>query len=131
MDFNQWISMAILKIRCNECDIDLTEHLQEIIREDQLNDSDGKDYIPRGYYFISDGDCYAGSEKKIIINKSDLINARNHSNPARLNGCCGLDGTHGLNKLCVNGHEIATEKSDCWMPHAIIFERELTTVVTE
>jgi hypothetical protein len=37
-----------------------------------------------------------------------------------------MDGTDGINKLCANGHEIATEKSDCWMPTAVIFEKEKT-----
>jgi hypothetical protein len=122
--------MSILKIRCSECDIDLTDHLQEISSKDQLNDVDGQDYIPHGYYFISDGECYEGTENKIMINKSDLINSRNHHDSARLNGCCGLDGIHGLNKVCINGHEIATEKSDCWMPHAVIFEKDLAVVAT-
>jgi hypothetical protein len=33
---------------------------------------------------------------------------------------CGLDGMDGPNLVCVNGHEIGTEKSDCWMPHAAV-----------
>ena len=26
--------------------------------------------------------------------------------------------------MCANGHEIATEYSDCWMPWAAVFETE-------
>ena len=81
--------------------------------------------IQQGYYFISDGEFYTSSENKIIINKADLINTSNHPDDSRLCGCCGLAGTDGLNKICKNGHEIATEISDCWLPHSVIFEPDL------
>jgi len=54
----------------------------------------------------------------IVLNLKDTINTKHHSDQSRLNGCCGLDGL-GMNTLCANGHEIGTERSDCWMPHYI------------
>jgi hypothetical protein len=53
---------------------------------------------------------------------ADRRNLSRHANLARLNGCCGLDGLDGPNQLCACGAEVATEKSDCWMAHALIFE---------
>src|SRR5262249_40013798 len=41
-----------------------------------------------------------------------------HPDPRRRNGCCGMDGCDGMNLVCPEGHEVATERSDCWMAHA-------------
>jgi hypothetical protein len=114
-----------MKLKCKKCKIDLTDDLKEVFGKGQLMEIDKQDFIPRGHYFISDGEYYTGTENKIIICKSDLINSKNHTDHSRLGGCCGLDGTSGPNKLCINGHEVATEKSDCWHAHSIIFEKEL------
>jgi hypothetical protein len=38
----------------------------------------------------------------------------------RLNGCCGLDGCDGPNRLCQCGAHIGTELSDCWTPRMFI-----------
>jgi hypothetical protein len=48
------------------------------------------------------------------------VETHHHSELHRLAECCGLDGMDGPNFVCVNGHEIGTEMSDCWMPHAAI-----------
>jgi hypothetical protein len=112
-----------MKIKCKFCDIDITNDLIEV-QSEQLKMIDGKDFIDKGHFFISDGEYYTATERQIIINKTDLINSKNHSDPSRLNGCCGLDGTDGLNKICTNGHEIGTEKSDCWLAHSVIFDIE-------
>lgn len=112
-----------MKIKCKHCDIDLTDELVEV-HSGQLCTIDNRDFINCGKYFVSDGDYYTGSENQIIINIQDLKNAKNHFDLSRLNGCCGLDGANGLNKLCINGHEIGTEKSDCWMAHAMIFDND-------
>lgn len=113
-----------MKVRCKICDIELTHDLKEVSSIKYLNEADGEDFIKRGQFFISDGNYYSGTESQIIINRQDLKNSSNHFETSRLNGCCGLDGLDGLNKVCINGHEIATEKSDCWMAHSIIFHTE-------
>ena len=113
-----------MRVKCKYCDVELTDDLKELQSSGQLKDVDGEDFINRGQFFISDGDYYTGTETQIIINMADLKNSKNHSDPSRLNGCCGLDGLHGLNKVCINGHEIGTEMSDCWMAHSVIFDKE-------
>jgi hypothetical protein len=82
----------------------------------------GTDYIPRGFYTISDGSFFRGTEGQYIVNLKDIVNTKHHTDYNRLNGCCGLDGLDGRNTLCENGHEVGTERSDCWLPHAIHFD---------
>jgi hypothetical protein len=113
-----------MTVACIQCDLQLTNHLTVIQNVSELQETDGEDFIRPGYFFVSDGVFYRGSDHAIIINTKDLINSKNHPDSGRLNGCCGFDGLDGLNKVCSNGHEIATEKSDCWLPHAVIFERD-------
>jgi len=116
-----------MKVKCKFCDAYVTDNLEQFDGPGQLSEIDGKDFIARGKFFVSDGNYYTGTEKQVIINISDLKNSKNHFDGSRLNGCCGLDGTDGFNKLCINGHEIGTEKSDCWMAHSMIFDGDRTT----
>ncbi len=119
----------MMKVKCKTCGIELTNDLKHISSNAVLKEEDGEPFIDRGYYFVSDGDNYTGSEDQIIINNNDLKNSRNHDDLSRHSGCCGSDGLSGINKVCINGHEIATEKSDCWMPHSVIFDREKTVTI--
>lgn len=112
-----------MRVYCKICGLVLT---QDIVRYSGKNfgEADAENYIPSGYYTISDSEYFHESLGAIIINITDLINCENHKERGRLNGCCGLDGCDGPNKICLNGHEVATEKSDCWMPHAVLFEKD-------
>jgi hypothetical protein len=52
-----------------------------------------------------------------------MVNTRYHDDPLRMSGCCGPSGIDGVNTLCTNGHEVATESSDCWTgPHYVELE---------
>lgn len=115
-------------IKCLVCNTVLTNELIELTDLNELNDEDGEDFIPEGRFFISNGEHYLNSKGQIIINKKDLINSKNHTDFSRLNGCCGLDGMDGINKTCINGHEIGTEHSDCWLSHCVIFENEFIKI---
>jgi hypothetical protein len=81
-------------------------------------------YVKAGYYLISDGRYFPGTEDDPIINLEDSRNTQHHADKARLTGCCGPSGTKGPNVVCSNGHEVATESSDCWSAHALIFRLE-------
>jgi hypothetical protein len=50
----------------------------------------------------------------VLVNLNDLVGTEHHQDRHRLNGCCGLDGCDGPNLVCPKGHEIGTERSDCW-----------------
>jgi hypothetical protein len=111
-----------MKVYCKKCKMELTGELTPLPGEGMLSDIDKKSCIPVGYYYASKGEVYTDSNGQILVNLGDLVNVKNHTDPSRLNGCCGLDGTDGLNKTCGNGHEVGTEHSDCWMPWAMAFE---------
>jgi hypothetical protein len=114
----------MMKLHCRRCGVELTAELEKLKDPFVLCEDDGKDHIPQGYYCLSDGEYYTGSDGQIIVNLRDVVNLKNHSDTARLNGCCGLDGCNGMNKLCKNGHEVATEKSDCWLAQAVLFDSQ-------
>jgi hypothetical protein len=111
-----------MRFFCAVCGLAVTKELTLLEDIDWLCEQEGRDFVPSGTYTISDGGYYTGSEGKVVVNVRDLTNVRNHPDPSHLSGCCGLDGTDGLNKICTNGHEIGTEKSDCWLAHAAILE---------
>ena len=114
-----------MKVYCKTCGITLTRDLA-LYEGKCFNEADGQNYINPGFYTISDGEYFTASENCVIVNTADVFNLENHLDESKLHGCCGMAGTDGPNKICINGHEVATEKSDCWMAHAIIFETDKT-----
>lgn len=115
------MSSGKIKIYCRHCGAELTVPVTELLDLTRLNETDGSEHIPAGYYCFSNGEFYINTVGDIIVNMRDVVNLGNHPDLHRLNGCCGLDGCDGPNKVCPDGHEVATEKSDCWMPHAVLF----------
>lgn len=111
-----------MRLICKTCKIEITDELVELKDLSLVNENEGEDYIPTGYFIIGDGKYDINAENKVIINIKDLINSKLHSDRTRLYGCCGIDGLDGINRVCVNNHEIGTESSDCWMAHYIAFE---------
>jgi len=63
---------------------------------------------------------YWSAAGRVLVNLADLVGTKHHPDYRRRAGCCGLDGLDGPNLVCSNGHEVGTEKSDCWMPHAAV-----------
>jgi hypothetical protein len=112
-----------MKVYCKTCGLPLTNELTEYTGK-SFGEAEEQPFVQKGSYTISDGNFFTGTVGNVIANVEDMVNIIDHFNKGRLNGCCGLDGTDGINKLCANGHEVATEKSDCWMPTAVIFEKE-------
>ncbi len=80
----------------------------------------GQPDLPSGTFIVSSGDSFPA--RQIVANLTDLVNTGRHPNPRRLNGCCGLDGCDGRNRVCREGHEVGTERSDCWWAHAVHFD---------
>jgi hypothetical protein len=116
-------------IKCKICGMSLTGNIYLLLNEELLSQEYDSDYVPKGYYYINNIENEIEHLNGVSINKSDLLNFKYHKE--RLSGCCGPAGLDGLNILCLNGHEVATEKSDCWQPHEIIFEKELIVLVEE
>ena len=101
----------IVEFRCAKCGIPLTDPLRELTDAEQLCDDDAEPAVPQGYFFIEDG--------YVLINVRDRLNVRRVKDEDRLGGCCGMDGMDGPNTECINGHEVATEVTDCWLPHSL------------
>ena len=112
--------MRTIKIYCRECEIELTSELTEI-PEDDICWEDREDSMPGSNFSIV---YEIQSDKKFVLTSIRGHNLKNHSSSAKFSGCCGSSGCNGLNKLCLNGHEVATEISDCWTSHYIKFDND-------
>lgn len=110
--------MRTIKIYCKECEIELTSELTEI-SETELCWEDENDIISENNFsfFIN----LRTNKKSLLVAIADY-NLKNHPDLNKFYGCCGSDGSNGLNKLCVNNHEVATEISDCWTGRFIEFD---------
>ncbi len=104
--------------RCSTCRLPLTSPLSRLNSTTCLVAQDGQDYVPAGFFVIEDGSYYTQATGQYLLNPNNLVNTKYHADLGRLNGCCGLDGCDGMNVVCLNGHEIGTERSDCWMAHS-------------
>lgn len=111
-----------MKLVCKKCDEIVTQDLDVLKDEACLCEEDAKEYLPQGFYIVSKGEYNPENEGDYLLNLRDLLNLKHTTDLTRLNGCCGLDGLDGYNLLCKNGHEIGTERSDCWMPHYAIID---------
>src|SRR5437867_13336817 len=105
--------------RCPQCQAVITRPLLPLKPDQPICLEDGKAAVPQGFFGVKTPEQWS-AEGSILVNLSDLVGTQHHSDSHRLAGCCGLDGMDGPNLLCANGHEIGTEKSDCWMPHAAL-----------
>jgi len=77
--------------------------------------------VPEGLFALSNDDYWFGSTNCLLVNLEDLTGVQHHPEASRNDGCCGCDGGDGPNLICLNGHEVGTERSDCWMAHAAVF----------
>ena len=118
-----------MKIICQRCNVEISKQVTELNNLSLINENDGEAYIPEGFFIVAKGKEDIETKDTIIINLKDLINSNYHTDKTRLNGCCGHDGLDGLNRVCVNNHEIGTENSDCWMPHFIALEPNLVKLI--
>lgn len=114
-----------MKLICSTCKVEVSKEVSELHDTSLLNHDDAQEYIPEGYYMIDDNKMHLDLRDAIIINLKDLVHSKRHSNRSRLNGCCGMDGLDGMNRVCLNDHEIGTEKSDCWMSHFVALDPEM------
>ena len=111
--------MRTIKIYCKECKSEITSELTEISESMLFWDENNQNIIQKGKFSFLEN---PKSNNKRIIVALDVYNLKNHSDINRFAGCCGSDGGNGLNKLCLNGHEVATEVSDCWTAHYVEFD---------
>lgn len=101
---------------CPICHVAVTRPLLPLGSDQIICLEDGKPAVPKGFFGVNKQE-YWNAAGRVLVNLGDLVGTK-HS--GGINGCCGLDGLDGPNLVCANGHEIGTEKSDCWMPHAAV-----------
>jgi hypothetical protein len=112
--------MRTIKIYCKECEVELTSELAEIPETD-LCWEEGMDIMLENNFSIF---MNTHTNKKSLVVALADYNLKKHPDLNRFSGCCGSDGSNGLNILCVNNHEVATEVSDCWTGHYIEFDKD-------
>jgi hypothetical protein len=105
--------------KCLKCQTVITRPLLPLGYDESVCLEDQKTAVRVGFFGINRHE-YWNVNGRFLVNLADLVGTKHHSERRRLFGCCGPDGTNGPNLICPNGHEVGTEKSDCWMSHAAI-----------
>jgi hypothetical protein len=119
-------------LHCAICGIALTRELRALTDLALLSGQDETPLLPQGYsYKEPEYDLEAWHPGELMVNLADLLQIRHHPDRRRHNGCCGRDGLDGMNLVCVNGHEVGTERSDCCMPHYAHFPPETIRVIED
>ena len=127
-------------LRCRSCGADLSEPVT--IREagmDGVAQPEFRDHehvIDAGYAFKSEepyrkrlgpGKDQLEFTPQYWMTARDLLaSVQLTKNQSHLNGCCGLDGSDGPNRVCACGADIGTEMSDCWTSYLFIPDPEAT-----
>lgn len=114
--------MRTVRIYCKKCHAKLTEDLVEV-EEQNLRWEENVDAIQKNSFSVT-----TENGRKQCIVALDDYHLVEHPDARRFQGCCGSAGSDGPNKLCMNGHEVATEVSDCWLSHYIGFDLDAITV---
>lgn len=100
--------MKTIIIYCKKCNKRITDELVEMNRC-KITFPDFTDAIPEGRFTIfKDGEIL-----NLLVNKNQPL-LKDHTDSRRFSGCCGSSGMDGMNKVCANNHEVATEFSDCY-----------------
>lgn len=110
------MSERLVVFTCPVCHVAVTSPLSRLRPDQPVCLEDGKPVVPQGFFTINKEE-YWNVPGRAVVHLGDLVGT---SHSGKINGCCGLDGLDGPNLVCKNGHEIGTEKSDCWMPHAAV-----------
>jgi hypothetical protein len=114
--------MKTIRIYCKICKSKLTDELFEV-NSNSLKLYDNVDAIEKNKFSI----LTENNNKELVV-AIETYYLKNHRFISRFSGCCGSSGLDGMNKTCENGHEVATEISDCWTPHYIIFNLDKIVV---
>jgi hypothetical protein len=111
----------LILFKCAACGLPLTRSVRLLNEVSVFPTGDGVDLLPEGC-------CWRDNRPgktcgRFLLNCKDMVNTRYHTDPRPVSGCCGPSGIDGVNTLCANGHEVATESSDCWTgPHYVELE---------
>ena len=125
------------RVKCKACDRLLTDWLEPVAADFEVEWRDNENIIPAGHYWIGHG-LAGGREQpgqtldgRMFVHLNQRTGMPYHPDINRNYGCCGRDGCNGPNLKCQCGAEVATEVSDCWTSYYIHFEPEVTELVDE
>ena len=113
-----------MKLFCSKCNVFLAGSLEEMCSPLEWPEFEpGQDihFVGKGFFRISDGSKWLGKEGDYILNRRNLENIVKNKNWHM--GCCGSDGSAGVNISCINGHDIGTETSECYMIKYVILDK--------
>ncbi len=114
--------MKNIQLLCKTCGVKLTRVLN-VVPKSQIRWEYEKDILGEGEAVIS-----FHLEKMYVLTNLDDEELVNHPDDRRFSGCCGSSGSDGVNKLCKNGHEVATETSDCCTSMSLHFSLDHVTI---
>lgn len=115
------------------CEIDTVEEMNRLcdLRNDDRYEEEVHP-VPRGHVLVMANEVLRERQQAVPgwnpegypenwMNLNDILKEVTLTNiPSRLNGCCGLDGCDGPNRICGCGTEVGTESSDCWTWHMFV-----------
>jgi hypothetical protein len=116
--------MKTIEIYCKKCECKLTEELIEILDSNLRWEDETAIMQKKNYVFFKN----ETTQQYNILVAIDDYYLKNHSDISRFSGCFGSSSFNCLNKVCKNGHEVATEISDCWTAHYIEFDCNKITI---
>ncbi|SMR71147.1 hypothetical protein SAMN04488030_0771 [Aliiroseovarius halocynthiae] len=115
------------------CEIDNVEAMNRLC--DLRNDDRYEEEIhpvPKGHVLVIANEVLHERQKAVPgwnpeghaekwMNLGDIVDCVGLTDDTtRLNGCCGLDGGDGPNRVCSCDSLVGTESSDCWTWHQFI-----------
>ncbi|MBY0486264.1 MAG: hypothetical protein K2P85_03600 [Flavobacteriaceae bacterium] len=107
--------METIKLYCKKCSVALTNDLTKI-SDSEITWLDERNSIPENRYLIS-----SESDKATLLLAIDTYLLKD--NPINRDcGCCGNSNNGSYNKICANGHEVATRIDDCFTGFYIEFD---------
>ncbi|MFG2911102.1 hypothetical protein ACGF13_39400 [Kitasatospora sp. NPDC048286] len=89
-----------------------------VVQEDQENPAPSQ---PRGILMATEEGfvASAGGRDTIVVHPDDAPALRPLPNGENSSGCCGPNGTEGLNRACPCGARVATLAADCFGPYEL------------
>jgi hypothetical protein len=67
-----------MRLVCRKCKVEISKEITALKDLALLNNNDGEDYIPNGFFMIETGAQDFNTKGLIIINLTDLINTSYH-----------------------------------------------------
>lgn len=119
-------------VRCLKCSEPISGALTRVTDRRTLTEQDGEELLEPNTFMLAadflgtDEVFYGLVQNEILVNRGVLYAI----DCGKRIGCCGPDGSDGLNLACSAGHEIGTEVGDCWQPHFVHVALDRVTLVS-